>query len=129
VDFRKKSSNEILKQVEDGVKKGREEGKKGGEKEEVVVKGTGKAISKVVSVAAWFQDEGNGKGVRVRLRTGSVGAVDDVVPVEKKVKKLKEGKGDEAEGGGAEDGDGEEEEDPETQVRRVSCLEVGISLR
>ena len=114
--------------MEDGVKKGREEGKTGGGKEEVVVKGTGKAISKVVSVAAWFQDEGNGKGVQVRLRTGSVGAVDDVVPVEKKVKKLKEGKGDEAEGGGAEDGDGEEE-DPETQVRRVSCLEVGISLR
>jgi ribonuclease P/MRP protein subunit POP7 len=72
--------------VEDGVKKGRE---KGGEKEEVVVKGTGKAIQKVVSVAAWFQDEGNGRGVRVRLRTGSVGAVDDVVPVEKKAKKLK----------------------------------------
>jgi ribonuclease P/MRP protein subunit POP7 len=128
VDFRKRNSNEILKQVEDGVKKGREEGKKGGEKEEVVVKGTGKAIQKVVSVAAWFQDEGNGKGVQVRLRTGSVGAVDDVVPVEKKVKKLKEGKGDEAEGGGAEDGDGEDE-NPETQVRRVSCLEVGISLR
>jgi ribonuclease P/MRP protein subunit POP7 len=113
--------------VEDGVKKGRE---KGGEKEEVVVKGTGKAIQKVVSVAAWFQDEGNGRGVRVRLRTGSVGAVDDVVPVEKKAKKLKRGDGDEGgEGGAAEDGDGEEGEDPETQVRRVSCLEVGISLR
>lgn len=74
----------------------------GGEKrdEEVVIKGTGKAIEKVVRLAAWW---GKQNDVRVVVRTGSVGAVDDVV-----------------------DGEGEE---GESRVRRVSCLEVGIRLR
>jgi ribonuclease P/MRP protein subunit POP7 len=44
--------------------------------EEVLVKGTGKAVSKVLEVGAWFlQREGE---FVVRIRTGSVGAVDDV---------------------------------------------------
>lgn len=43
--------------------------------EEVVIKGTGKAISKVMELGLWFQqrDEYN-----VRLQTTSLGAVDDV---------------------------------------------------
>ena len=80
-------------------------GGKGAEGEEVLVKGTGKAIEKALRVALFFQGQ---QDCVVRLRTGSVGAVDDVsVP----------------------EGGGEEEAVPETRVRRTSMLEVGISLR
>jgi ribonuclease P/MRP protein subunit POP7 len=61
-------------------------------------------------LAVWFQgEEGRDEGVNVVVRTGSVGAVDDVV--------VKEGE------------EEEEAEEDATRVRRVSCLEVGISLR
>ena len=52
-------------------------------------------------MALFFEKE---EGVKVSLRTGSVGAVDDVVERE----------------GGVETG--------ESQVRRASCLEVGVRL-
>jgi ribonuclease P/MRP protein subunit POP7 len=54
-----------------------------------------------LGVALFFQGE---EGVKVEVRTGSVGAVDDVV--EKK--------------SGVETG--------ESQVRRTSCLEVAVRL-
>ncbi|KAH7382068.1 Rpp20 subunit of nuclear RNase MRP and P-domain-containing protein [Cadophora sp. MPI-SDFR-AT-0126] len=92
----------LLKGIERGVGGGGE----GKRDEEVVVKGTGKAIEKVVRVAAWWQ--GRREEVRVVVRTGSVGAVDDVVV---------RGEG---------EGEGMVEE---SRVRRVSCLEVGIRLR
>lgn len=44
--------------------------------EEVVLKGTGKAISKVMELGLWFQQRED--EYRVRLKTGSVGAVEDV---------------------------------------------------
>jgi ribonuclease P/MRP protein subunit POP7 len=50
----------------------------GGGKDEVLVKGTGKAIEKVLALAGWFQDRGAEEGVRIRLETGSWWAVDDV---------------------------------------------------
>lgn len=87
---------------------------RGGEaraKEEVLVKATGKAIEKALRVALFFQEQ---EDCLVRLRTGSVGAVDDIL--------VQEG---DADG----DGEGEGEDVPETRVRRTSMLEVVISLR
>lgn len=77
-----------------------------GKGEEVLVKGTGKAIERVLQVAVHFLGQTD---VKVVVRTGSVGTVDDVEV----------------------DGEGEEgEEDvPESRVRMLGCLEVGISLR
>jgi len=67
-----------------------------------MLKGTGKAIEKVLGMVVYWLGQ---EDVEVRVRTRSVGAVDDVV--EK----------------------GSEEEVGESRLRRVSCLEVGISLR
>ncbi len=78
----------------------KEGGKKGGPREEeVILKATGKAIEKLLRMAVWWRGQ---KGIRVSVRTGSAGAVDDVL--------------------GA---DGEEEG---SRVRRVSCLEVRVGL-
>lgn len=102
-------SKDVLQQVHDGVKAARKGKRDGGLGEEVILKGTGKAIQKVLALAAWFQDEAqNELGVKVVLRTSSVGAIDDVIH---------------------EDAGGNAEAREETRVRRVSCLEVGISLR
>lgn len=92
------SERQILKTIEDGLKEARKKVKGGAE--EVVMKGTGKAIEKVLALGVWFQGL---EGVEVRVRTSSVGAVDDIV-------------GEEGEEGG------------ESRVRRVSCLEVGVAL-
>ena len=67
----------------------------------MLLKATGKAIERLLGVALFFEKE---EGVKVALRTSSIGAVDDVVERE----------------GGAETG--------ESQVRRASCLEVGVWL-
>ncbi len=64
------------------------------------MKATGKAVEKLLRLAVHFQGE---EGIRVRVGTGSVGAVDDVV----------------GEAG---------EETGESRVRRMSCLEVGVRL-
>ncbi|KAK2771926.1 hypothetical protein CKAH01_14137 [Colletotrichum kahawae] len=69
---------------------------------EAVVLGTGKAVEKVLSVAAWFEEQGD---CVVEIRTRTVGTVDDVV---------------------VEDDDGF---GGEGRVRRVSCLEVTVKLR
>lgn len=73
--------------------KGRE-----GHQEEVTVKATGRAIEKALNVALWFQKQDDCKVV---LRTGEVGAVDDI------------------------EINGEES----ARVRKASVLEVGITLR
>ncbi|KAL8823678.1 MAG: hypothetical protein Q9191_005649 [Dirinaria sp. TL-2023a] len=73
--------------------------------EEVLLKGTNRAIEKVLQLALFFQGQGD---VKVRIGTGSVGAVDDI----------------EVEEDGADD-----EEVQETRVRRVSVVEVGVSLK
>ncbi|KIN07575.1 hypothetical protein OIDMADRAFT_47475 [Oidiodendron maius Zn] len=107
-------SKDVLQQVHEGVMASRK-GKKDGAQEEVILKGTGKAIQKVLALAAWFQDEAqNQLGVKVVLRTSSVGAIDDVIHMDRdnKVERKEENA----------DGD-------ETRIRRVSCLEVGISPR
>ena len=63
------------------------------------MKGTGKAVEMVMRLGVWW---GGREDVQVRVGTGSVGAVDDVV------------EGGEVEG---------------SRVRRVSCLEVGVRLK
>ena len=45
-------------------------------REEVILKGTGKAIHRVLELALWFQQRD--QDYTVRLKTGSVGTVDDV---------------------------------------------------
>lgn len=67
----------------------------------VTIMGTGKAIDKTVRLAGWFEQEGD---CDVRLRTKTVGTVDDVV--------VEDGKGDDT-----------------SRVRKVSCLEVVITLK
>lgn len=43
--------------------------------EDILVKGTGKAIGKIMEVGVWFQRR---DGFRVRITTGTIGAIDDV---------------------------------------------------
>ena len=69
-----------------------------GQQEEVIVKATGRAIERALNIALWFQKQDDCKVV---LRTGEVGAVDDI------------------------EIDGEES----ARVRKASVLEVGITLR
>lgn len=117
---------------------GKERGK---EPEEVILKATNRAIEKALGMAIFFQGQAD---VRVRLRTGSVGAVDDVVVDEGRVGKERRTKNNGGEksrvakGGdeehqdsvdGTQNAEAEEEDLPETQIRKVSVLEVGISLR
>jgi ribonuclease P/MRP protein subunit POP7 len=68
------------------------------------MKGTGRAIEKVLRLGLYWQGQ---EDVLVSIRTGSVGAVDDVVGVES----------------------GEEAGFEESRVRWVSSLEVGVRLR
>lgn len=82
--------------------------------EEVVLKATSKAIHNVLGLALFFQGQDD---CRVRLRTGTVGVVDDIV--------------ESAIPNGAEtvEGKNEEEELPESRVRKASFVEAGITLK
>lgn len=119
--------------------------------EEVLLKGTGKAIARVMEMGVWFQQR---EEYSVRLRTGTVGAIDDIEVAED------EGDNEPASEGGApesEDMDVDETRDgaegvplplrktegsgrqdsmgqnteaiPETRIRYTSMLEVAVSLR
>ncbi|KAK1721271.1 Rpp20 subunit of nuclear RNase MRP and P-domain-containing protein [Colletotrichum acutatum] len=70
---------------------------------EAIVLGTGRAIEKVLSIAAWFTEQSD---CEVEVRTKTVGTVDDVVLEEE------------------DEGFGEE-----SRVRKISCLEVTVRLR
>ncbi|MCJ1393587.1 hypothetical protein MMC18_006462 [Xylographa bjoerkii] len=116
-------------------------GKQDKDSEEVTLKATNKAIERALGLALFFQGQ---EDCRVRLKTGSVGVIDDIVVDEK----LREGRtgGKSLEGkekDGNEDAvmdDGrigrsdeprtaDDEELPETQIRKVSVIEIGVSLR
>ncbi|TID16932.1 putative ribonuclease p mrp subunit pop7 protein [Venturia nashicola] len=113
---RKAGGDRILAQAMEEIERAE---KSKGEGEEVVVKGTGKAIEKVMGIAGFFQENAITEGVQVRLTTGSVWAIDDISVSNEEVS-----------GGEQMDVDGKEEEDiPETRVRQVSVLEVRIGLR
>jgi len=103
IAFAARNPRDILRQIEDGVG-GRGKGGKAAREEEVVMKATGKAIEKLLGLVLHFQGQDD---VKVTVRTGSVGAIDDVVNKDSV--------------------DGDEEEG--SRVRRTSTLEVGISLR
>lgn len=90
----------------DGKGKGKGKGR-----EEVVLKATNRAIENVLGLALYFQGQDD---CTVRLRTGSVGVVDDVVERDGVV-----------DGGG----EGEEEELPESRVRNCSVVEAAITLK
>ncbi|KAI0021324.1 Rpp20 subunit of nuclear RNase MRP and P-domain-containing protein [Xylariomycetidae sp. FL0641] len=80
---------------------------------EVLVCGTGRAIQVVLQVASFFQKQND---CVVQLRTGSIGAIDDVVANE------------------GEEKEEEEEEDPwasgaDQRVRMMSSLEASIKLK
>jgi ribonuclease P/MRP protein subunit POP7 len=106
--------------------------------EEVLVKGTGKAISKAMEVGAWFLQRDT--EFVVRIKTGSVGAVDDVEVPEAEAEAEDGGEKmdvDQAQPG-AEGGDialNSKGKDKEVEavsgarVRYLSVLEVAVSLR
>lgn len=71
--------------------------------EEVCIKGAGKAIDKVMNLALWLQNQ---EIYKVRICTGSVGAVDDV-----------------------EDTEQVEDSGSRAQIRMVSTLEVFVSYK
>ena len=97
--------------------KGRGKGKgKEKEKEEVLLKGTGRAIERVLELGLFFQGQDD---VGVEVRTGTVGAVDDIEVDE-------EGE-EEGEAERSKEGDGEQEV-PEARVRMVSFVEVALTL-
>lgn len=88
--------------------------------EEVVLKGTGKAISRVLEMALWFQQRG--ERFVVRMTTGTVTAIDDIEVGE-------DGSQSKGDGDGGEEGDGDGEHMPETRLRRTNVLEVAVSLK
>lgn len=84
------------------------------EAEAVILKATNVAIEKALGLALFFQGQ---DGLTVQLRTGTVGVVDDI-DQETQL----------AEGGDTEDKQAEMEL-PETQIRKISMLEVAIMLK
>lgn len=99
---------------------------KGSAKDEVLVKGTGKAITKVLDIAGWLQDREAQEGVRVRLETGSWWAVDDVEIDEPDTqdKMDVDGQGKPA---GQEEQE-EQEEVPDSRARSVSVLTLRLAV-
>ena len=76
----------------------------------MILKGTNRAIEKVLELGLYFQRQND---CMIRVRTGSVGVVDDIVQEEEE---------------GGEEGD-EEEELPESRVRKVSVVEGAVTLK
>jgi len=101
--------------------------------EQVLVKGTGKAVSKVMEVGAWFLQRDS--EFVVRVKTGSVGAVDDVdVPEDEAKEDGEKIDVDEAQAqAGTAGGEAGKEKEAEVvsgaRVRYLSVLEVAVSLR
>ncbi|OAA52170.1 Ribonuclease P/MRP, subunit POP7 [Beauveria brongniartii RCEF 3172] len=73
----------------------------------VTLLGTGRAVEKTLALAGWFEQQSD---CRVAVRTRTVATVDDVVT-------------------GGEPGAAEQEEEDESRLRRLSCLEVVVSLK
>ena len=113
--------------------------------EEVTLKGTGRAIEKVLGLGLYFQGQDD---CQIRLRTGTVGVVDDIVELEDttsataangtakvvvanndSVDPQLQPPSDSVGNGGAEVLDEEDDGLPEAQIRKLGVIEVGISLR
>lgn len=85
--------------------------------EEVVLKATNRAIEKVLGIALYFQGQDD---CRVRLRTGSLGVVDDIVDAPVDIQGDDGGNGKEAD---------DEVELPESRIRKITAVEVAIALK
>ncbi|KAJ5808073.1 hypothetical protein N7474_009342 [Penicillium riverlandense] len=113
-------------------------------REEIFVKATGRAIERALGVGKWFEERG-GEFV-VRVKTGSVLVVDDVVEGEKKSRNDSDLKVDEGVDSApapdskasdsdkkrkrrADDDSADMEELPETRTRWIKMVEVAISLK
>lgn len=121
--------------------RGHDQGGRRGER--VMIKGTGKAVQKVLELGLWFQQRDE---FEVRLRTGTVGAVDDVEVGEDVGKDgedvvdegnmVKDGEnvmevddGGNAEQGAEKEGKTEDKATSGARIRYLSVLEVAVSLR
>ncbi|KAF2090427.1 hypothetical protein K490DRAFT_35895 [Saccharata proteae CBS 121410] len=82
--------------------------------EEVVIKAAGKSIAKAMDLALYFQKQ---QDCKVRIRTGSAHAIDDIVEDPAKRRKIAAGKAKQ-----------DHEELPETRVRQTSVLEIAVML-
>lgn len=80
------------------------------DQDDIVLKATGKAIAKALSLALWFQQRVE---YNVRIETGTVGAIDDIVPPE--------------ETGGDQNMKDEEEDIPESRIRYASTIQIFVS--
>ena len=136
--------------MDEGKESASRKGKR--EAEEVSLKATAKAIEKALNLAIFFQGQ---EDCRVRIKTGSVGVVDDIIETKtettrgessntrqghslKRKRSESDARDNNSSTGQAtgeptteievEDGV-EKEELPETQVRKTSMVEVLISLR
>lgn len=91
------------------------EGSREEKEPEVVLKGTNRVIEKVLGLAFFFQGQ---EDLIVRLRTGTVGVVDDIVMVPSPPNETEVG-----------DQKVDGKVLPETQVRKISMLEAAITLK
>lgn len=91
--------------------------------ESVTIKATGRSIEKAMELALFFQQK---EECRVRLETGTLDAIDDLVEDTNAVSQGTEvnEKSDKT----AEEDD-EQDQVPETRIRHTSMLEVHVSLR
>ncbi|KAJ5751711.1 hypothetical protein N7520_008628 [Penicillium odoratum] len=112
-------------------------------REEIFVKATGRAIEKVLKIGKWFEEKGTEYVVRVK--TGSVLVVDDVVEDEEKKELEMQKQQRQSKDESAEDQDQEpskaakkrkrqapvsdDAELPETRTRWVKMVEVAVSLK
>lgn len=115
-------------------------GKQDGAREEVVIKGSGKAIPKVMQLGMWFQERD--ETYEVRIRTSTASSIDDVTYEKAKVEEKVDG---DVDMGAEEDteepsGKGRSENEKadmgagsetveEARIRNVSVLEVYVTLR
>lgn len=115
-------------------------GKQDGAREEVVIKGSGKAIPKVMQLGMWFQERDETYDIRIRTSTAS--SIDDVTYEKAQVGEQVDndvdmGAGDDTEKPSEEGRSENEKADQgaptetveESRIRNVSVLEVYVSLR
>lgn len=84
--------------------------------DEIILKATGNAIAKALSLALWFQQRVEHN---VRIETGTVAAIDDIIPPE------------DATEDAADDEDqnmkDDEEDVPESRIRYASTIQIFVS--
>lgn len=95
----------------------------------VYLRATGRAIEKGLSLALYFQNQ---QDCNVRLKTGTVGTVDDIVETGEPVPQAQtdaDMEMDDVDQPPANGGDEATGDIPETQIRRTSFLEVAVWLK